>query len=70
MYRAISSSLSKSVTARTRAQVNLHRCYAKDIKFGGDARAMMLQGVNVLADAVAVTMGPKVKLKLCSWLRK
>lgn len=39
---------------------SLHRYYAKDIKFGGDARAMMLQGVNILADAVAVTMGPKV----------
>jgi len=39
---------------------SLHRQYAKDIKFGGDARAMMLQGVNLLADAVAVTMGPKV----------
>lgn len=32
---------------------------AKDIKFGGDVRALMLQGVDVLADAVAVTMGPK-----------
>jgi chaperonin GroEL len=32
---------------------------AKDIKFGADARTLMLQGVDVLADAVAVTMGPK-----------
>lgn len=32
---------------------------AKDIKFGADARAQMLTGVDVLADAVAVTMGPK-----------
>ena len=32
---------------------------AKDIKFGADVRAQMLQGVDVLADAVAVTMGPK-----------
>lgn len=38
----------------------LTRFYAKDIKFGGDARRAMLEGVNVLADAVAVTMGPKV----------
>lgn len=38
----------------------LSRCYAKDIKFGPDARALMLQGVDMLADAVAVTMGPKV----------
>lgn len=37
----------------------LARCYAKDLKFGSDARALMLQGVDLLADAVAVTMGPK-----------
>lgn len=36
------------------------RAYAKDVKFGADVRALMLQGVDVLADAVAVTMGPKV----------
>ncbi|XP_017115165.1 60 kDa heat shock protein homolog 2, mitochondrial [Drosophila elegans] len=35
------------------------RSYAKDVKFGPEVRAMMLQGVDVLADAVAVTMGPK-----------
>ena len=33
---------------------------AKDLKFGQDARVAMLQGVNKLADAVAVTLGPKV----------
>ena len=32
---------------------------AKDVKFGNDARAKMLKGVNVLADAVKVTLGPK-----------
>ncbi len=32
---------------------------AKDVKFGGDARARMMEGVNVLADAVKVTLGPK-----------
>lgn len=37
----------------------LRRHYAKDIRFGPDVRAIMLQGVDVLADAVAVTMGPK-----------
>lgn len=35
------------------------RSYAKDIRFGADVRAQMLAGVDVLADAVAVTMGPK-----------
>ncbi|MBI3505800.1 MAG: chaperonin GroEL [Proteobacteria bacterium] len=32
---------------------------AKDVKFGGDARARMLRGVEILADAVKVTLGPK-----------
>ena len=32
---------------------------AKDVKFGSDARVKMLRGVNVLADAVKVTLGPK-----------
>jgi chaperonin GroEL len=32
---------------------------AKEVKFGGDARALMVQGVNVLANAVKVTLGPK-----------
>ncbi len=32
---------------------------AKDVKFGTDARAKMLKGVNVLADAVKTTLGPK-----------
>lgn len=46
------------------ARVNIQRqlfvrSYAKDVKFGPEVRALMLQGVDVLADAVAVTMGPK-----------
>jgi len=32
---------------------------AKDIQFGEDARAQMMIGVNKLADAVKVTLGPK-----------
>eukprot|EP01091_Cochliopodium_minus_P006825 TRINITY_DN167_c1_g1_i1.p1 TRINITY_DN167_c1_g1~~TRINITY_DN167_c1_g1_i1.p1 ORF type:complete len:575 (+),score=228.44 TRINITY_DN167_c1_g1_i1:41-1765(+) len=35
------------------------RNYAKDIKFGGEARTLMLQGVEKLANAVQVTLGPK-----------
>uniref|UniRef100_UPI00358E100A 60 kDa heat shock protein, mitochondrial-like n=2 Tax=Myxine glutinosa TaxID=7769 RepID=UPI00358E100A len=35
------------------------RFYAKDVRFGAEARALMLQGVDLLADAVAITMGPK-----------
>ena len=32
---------------------------AKDVKFGGDARQRMLRGVDTLANAVKVTLGPK-----------
>nr|BAW83462.1 chaperonin GroEL [Pliocardia stearnsii symbiont] len=32
---------------------------AKDIKFGSEARNLMLDGVNMLANAVKVTLGPK-----------
>ncbi|MFZ5711016.1 MAG: chaperonin GroEL [Pseudomonadota bacterium] len=32
---------------------------AKDVKFDTDARDRMLRGVNILADAVKVTLGPK-----------
>ena len=32
---------------------------AKDIKFGTDARAKMLKGVEILAKTVKVTLGPK-----------
>ena len=32
---------------------------AKDVRFEGDARDRLLRGVNILADAVKVTLGPK-----------
>jgi len=48
---APASIASSSITSR--------RWYAKDVKFGADVRAQMLAGVDILADAVAVTMGPK-----------
>ncbi|KAI1694430.1 TCP-1/cpn60 chaperonin family domain-containing protein [Ditylenchus destructor] len=32
---------------------------AKDVVFGGEARARMVEGVNILADAVKATLGPK-----------
>src|SRR5476651_399460 len=32
---------------------------AKDVRFGGDARQRMMRGVDVLAEAVKVTLGPK-----------
>ncbi|GMA84744.1 hypothetical protein GCM10025855_42790 [Shewanella glacialipiscicola] len=33
---------------------------AKEVKFGADARQLMVKGVNTLANAVKVTLGPKV----------
>ena len=35
---------------------------AKEVKFGTDARSLMINGVNTLADAVKFTLGPKVIL--------
>ena len=32
---------------------------SKEVLFGDDARSRMLAGVNVLADAVKATLGPK-----------
>src|SRR3569832_2749621 len=32
---------------------------AKEVKFSDDARARMVKGVNILANAVKVTLGPK-----------
>jgi len=32
---------------------------AKEVKFGEDARARMVNGVNILANAVKITLGPK-----------
>ena len=44
------------VPAQAAGQV---RFASKDVKFGVEARALMLQGVDRLADAVQVTLGPK-----------
>ena len=32
---------------------------AKDVRFGEDSRARMSAGVNILANAVKITLGPK-----------
>lgn len=48
-----------SVIRATVARQFQVRNYAKDVRFGPEVRALMLQGVDILADAVAVTMGPK-----------
>lgn len=41
------------------ARIGAVRSMSKDIKFGVDGRAAMLKGVDLLADAVQVTLGPK-----------
>lgn len=58
MYRL--PSVLRGIAARQIAPC-ITRCYAKDVRFGPEVRGLMLQGVDILADAVAVTMGPKVK---------
>ncbi|KAH7865923.1 hypothetical protein Vadar_013184 [Vaccinium darrowii] len=64
MYRfgsALASSIRSSASRKlVQSRILQDRNYvAKDISFGTGARAAMLQGVNELAEAVKVTMGPK-----------
>ncbi|XP_068661272.1 chaperonin CPN60-2, mitochondrial [Aristolochia californica] len=64
MYRVAASVASKAKAAtkthQIRSRLSWSRNYAaKEIKFGVEARALMLKGVEELADAVKVTMGPK-----------
>ncbi len=56
MYRL--PSVLRTVAARQLCPT-ISRCYAKDVRFGPEVRGLMLQGVDILADAVAVTMKPK-----------
>lgn len=69
MYR-LSSRLVTNVSRhllRSQAAVApaANRNYAKEVKFGAEARVGLLRGVDILADAVAITMGPKVKTRDC-----
>ena len=51
------------------AVVHQRRGYAaKDLRFGAEARHQMLQGVDMLADAVAITMGPKVRMGIVDYI--
>ncbi len=65
MHRSALTRLSRSTSAAASARSAVARhvpaaTYAKDVKFGTSVRQEMLEGVDVLADAVSVTMGPKV----------
>ncbi|KAK4395119.1 Chaperonin CPN60-like 2, mitochondrial [Sesamum angolense] len=65
MYRVAAAAIASSIRSSTSrklvcSRVVYSRNYvAKDINFGTGARAAMLAGVNELAEAVKVTMGPK-----------
>lgn len=51
-----SSKLSRAAKV---SQVGKRLASGKVVKFGVEGRALMLQGVDMLADAVQVTLGPK-----------
>jgi chaperonin GroEL len=51
-------------TAPKTAKAVLARGAHKEIKFSNEGRAAMLAGVDILANAVSVTLGPKGKLIL------
>lgn len=61
MYRALTSrTIARSTPSSIRPIVS-RRGYAghKELKFGVEGRAALLKGVDILASAVAVTLGPK-----------
>ena len=49
----------KKAAKSCRIKHNGEKSAAKDVKFGVDARDRMLHGVDILANAVRVTLGPK-----------
>jgi chaperonin GroEL len=51
--------MGSAVARRAVVSKQISRGFAKDIKFGVEGRAAMLRGVDILADAVQVTLGPK-----------
>ena len=62
---ASSSAVRRQATkAAKAAKPVLARGAHKEIKFSNEGRAAILQGVDVLANAVSVTLGPKGKLRL------
>merc|ERR1719310_777910 len=53
------ASLRAQQRAPTVLRTSVRHLSGKDLHFGNEARAMMLKGVNMLADAVQTTLGPK-----------
>ena len=62
--------LRRAAAKAARSQPALTRGAHKDIKFSNEGRASILKGVDVLADAVSVTLGPKgsVSLRVLTWM--
>ena len=57
--KARSSAMTAKPHAGMRSSPGVIQMAAKDVKFSGDARDRMLRGVDILANAVKVTLGPK-----------
>ena len=60
--------LRRAAAKAARSQPALTRGAHKDIKFSNEGRASILKGVDVLADAVSVTLGPKGNLPVLTWM--
>ena len=58
MHR-LSTATSKSLRRAATKAPKLTRGAHKEIKFSNEGRASILKGVDVLANAVSVTLGPK-----------
>ena len=59
MHRALSSSVSRASRLGAGRNFQQLRYAHKELKFGVEARASLLKGVDTLAKAVATTLGPK-----------
>jgi chaperonin GroEL len=59
MHHVTQRSSSAFRRATKAAQPSLVRGIHKEIKFSNEGRASILKGVDVLANAVSVTLGPK-----------
>jgi chaperonin GroEL len=61
----LSTTTSRSLRAAAKAaRPSLTRSAHKEIKFSNEGRAGILKGVDVLANAVSVTLGPKGQSRL------
>ena len=68
MHRLSTTSSRSLRRAAAKAKPTLARGAHKEIKFSNEGRAGILKGVDVLANAVSVTLGPKGALKYHCYL--